>query len=614
MTTPMTTKKKRPDKKQSVFVEKLLGAVKRIHNSTKQKDFRDDMNRYLDYYRNKYWNRENPEFQVEDQEESEITVNLLFSTIATIAPMLTDNRPIWFARAREKWAQMYADRLKVVTDILWTDCDMDRVVLECCTDSLIMRFGMFKVWFDPESRDGDGEIKVETVDPRTFVMAPGYTDLWEAPWCGTVTRRPLSWIWQRYPDKKKQVLPDELANNDLDDDGNMREFEDVEVCDRFTTVYEIFTQDDEVVVEMLKQEDQDEPTKRITPKYPHGRYLVFVEGKKGKPVILCDKPYPYAHGKPPFVPLYDYIGPHTFEGICEADQLEGLILETNYLFRKITRHIRSWASPNFGVEENSGLTVEQWKKDAPGGNKLFMLKDGKTPPTPIEIPRLDSMCLDTFSSMFGLVEEVSGVSEISKGRVTKKERQSASEIQSLIETSHTRTRQRVRNLEWSLKRVFRLVLELMMQFYNEETPRTYSKRSDEGYEWYDVSSNKNFVLGMINEYYDKAIQIAKEEKDPEEAKQLAQEKQNTLEDLELRFLDSTSVYIPIEPEIQTNSSLPMDKQALANLALRLFELQGVDREGLFDFIRLPKGEQIAKRMDDKEQAMAQAQQQGQQPQ
>ena len=470
-----------------------------------------------------------------------------------------------------------------------------------------MRFGLFKVWFDPDSRDGDGELRIENVDPRTFVMAPGYTDCWDAPWCGTVTQRPLSWIWQKFPEKKKQVMPDNIVDGDLDESGNMRDREDIEVCDRFTTVYEIFTQDDEVVVEILKNEDGEQTEKKYTAKYPHGRYLVFVEGRKGKPVILCDKPYPYNHGKPPFVPLYDYIGPHSFEGICEADQLEGLILETNYLFRKITRHIRNWAAPNFAAEENCGITQEQWKKDAPGGNKLFLLKDQKQPPTAIETPKLDSMVMDTLSTMFGLIEEVSGVSVISKGRVTKKERQSASEIQSLIETSHTRTRQRVRNLEWSLKRVFRLSLELMMQFYNDEVPRDYSKRADDSYEWYKVSSNKQFVFSMIEEYYTKAIQIEKEE-DPQEAQRLQQEMQETLTDLNLRFLDSTSVYIPIEPEIQTNSSLPMDKQAMANLALRLFELQGIDREGLFDFIHLPKGEQIAKRIDQKEAAMQQQQQ------
>ena len=563
------------------------------------------MSKYLDYYRNNYWNEDNEEFSLEDGQESGISVNLLFSTISTIAPLLTDNRPVWFARAREEWGQMYADRLKAIVDILWTDLDMDLAVLKACTDALIMRFGMFKIWFDPEGRDGDGEIKVEVVDPRTFVMAPGFQDVWDAPWCGTVTSRPLSWIWQHYPEKKNDIVPDTILENDLDADGNMRAQLDFEVCDRDVTVYEIWISDGEVMTEILKNEETGEKTEIKKPKYPHGRYMIMTEGKKGKVVVLDDRPYPYHHGKPPFVPLYDYIDPHNFEGICEADQLEGLILETNYLLRKISRHVREWSAPNFAAEEGCGITTEQWKKKAPRGNNLFLVKSGKAPPAAMPTAKLDSMAIDLFSSIFGLIEEVSGVSEISKGRVTKKERQSASEIQSLIETSHTRTRQRVRNLEWSLKRLFKLCIELMMQYYIEPEPRTYSKRADDGFEWYDISANKNFVADMITQYYDNAIRIMQEE-NPELVPKLQQEKTFALQDFQARFLDTTSVYIPIEPEIQTNSSLPMDKQALANLGLRLFELQGIDREALFDFLRLPNGEETAKRMGKKEEAAQQA--------
>ena len=502
-------------KKDQTFCKKLLNVVKRIYDSKSQKAFRKKMSLYLDYFRNKYWevDDENSPAQlggIKDGQDSEISVNLLFSTVSTIAPLLTDNRPIWHAKAREPWGQILADRLKNILDILWVDLDMDETVLKCCMDSLIMRFGLFKVWFDPVGRDGDGEITIETVDPRTFVMAPGYTDIWEAPWCGTITSRPLSWIWKRFPEKKKDVTPDKIMEDDLDNDGNFKEKDDIEVCDRNATVYEIWMQDDEIVIEILKDQEKGTEEKVPKPKYPNGRYLVFTEGTKGKVVILDDRPYPYHHGKPPFVPLYDYIDPHNFEGICEADQLEGLILEANYLFRKVSRHVREWSSPNHAAEEGCGITPEAWKKDAPGGNRLFLLKPGKQPPMPIATPQLDRMALDFFSSLFGLIEEVSGVSEISKGRVTKKERQSASEIQTLVETSHTRTRQRVRNLEWSLKRVLKLSLELMMQYYIEDKPRTYSKRSDDGFEWYDVSASKEFVRSMIREYYDKSIAIAGE--------------------------------------------------------------------------------------------------------
>ncbi len=601
----MTNKNK--EKKEDKFAKDLLESVKAVFDSEKNKKSRSDMDRYLAYFRNEYWNKEDDDLGISDGKDSEITVNLLFSTVTTIAPLLTDNRPIWYARARVMWLQAFAEKLKTVTDILWTDLDMDQVMLRCCMDALIMRFGMAKVWFDNTAREGEGEITIECVDPRTFVMAPGYTDPWDAPWAGTITSRPLSWVWEVYPEKKDEVYPDNVGNNDLNQDGSLRNMSSIEACNKFTTVYEIWIRDNSLVTKMIKNEKGEEEEKKQK-EYPNGRYVILTEGKKGQPVVLDDRPFPYNHGKPPFVALYDYVNPHEFEGICEADQLEGLILETNYILRKVSRHVRAWAFPNFSAEEGSGIDEDKWKEEAPGGGNLFIRKPGTVPPQAIMPPQLDRTALEMITSLFGMIEEISGVTEVTKGRVGKKERQSASEIQSLIETSYTRTRQRVRNLESFIKKIFKIVLEIMMQFYVGE-PRSYSKKVDDGYEWHEVSSSKNFVRDMIAESGQKAIDEAREDGDEKAIMEIEKSVQETLEIFDLKFVNSESVYIPIEPEIQTNSSLPIDKQSLANLALRLFELQGIDREALFEFIRLPKGEEVATRMNEKEQAAAQAQQQ-----
>lgn len=63
------------------------------------------------------------------------------------------------------------------------------------------------------------------------------------------------------------------------------------------------------------------------------------------------------------------------------------------------------------------------------------------------------------------------------------------------------------------------------------------------------------------------------------------------------------IYADFEIEIQTNSTLPMDRQSLANLALRLFEMKAIDRQALFDFISLPMGKEIAERMQQMEMQM-----------
>jgi hypothetical protein len=66
-----------------------------------------------------------------------------------------------------------------------------------------------------------------------------------------------------------------------------------------------------------------------------------------------------------------------------------------------------------------------------------------------------------------------------------------------------------------------------------------------------------------------------------------------------------SVYADFEIEVQTNSTLPMDRQSLANLSINLFQMKAIDRTALFEMLRFPKGEEIAKRMDMAEQMAAQ---------
>ena len=61
---------------------------------------------------------------------------------------------------------------------------------------------------------------------------------------------------------------------------------------------------------------------------------------------------------------------------------------------------------------------------------------------------------------------------MNRGDVGKQERQSASEVAILKEASDTRTMQRSRNLEWTLKRISRMIVWNTMQY--AEQPRDIS--------------------------------------------------------------------------------------------------------------------------------------------
>ena len=90
------------------------------------------------------------------------------------------------------------------------------------------------------------------------------------------------------------------------------------------------------------------------------------------------------------------------------------------------------------------------------------------------------------------------------------------------------------------------------------------------------------------------------------------------EKLVKELTDEESVYVKFVIEIQTNSTLPMDKQSLANLFLRLAELQitensPIDIKTLLEMLHVPKVDEILKRLKDQRTEKMQKAAQAQQP-
>lgn len=577
----------------NISVKKLRKLVNSVYNSETNKKIRKDMDRYLKYFTGQYWKDE----ELKDKTQSGVTANFVFSTIMTIAPMLTDNKPKWTIRARKPHMQRVADVYKNTGDCLWNILEMDSKLFDLVLDALTMKTGIIKIFFDPEA-DEFGEIAVDIIDPREFVIAPGYTDPWNAPWCGIITRKPLDWIRKTFPKNGRDVQPDEI-----DPEINYEEAEDYELCDQFATIYEIWFQDssvEEYIEESLNEKTNEiEKKKKERPKYKNGSRIITFAKNLEEP--LEDKEYPYNHKKAPYVPLYDYKIPHSFWGMGEVDQIETLTLEFNLLLKKISKYVRLWSDPNFISESSNGIDPEKWKEEAPGGGNLFLIEPGTAPPSAVVMPQINPTCTDFAGGIPKLMEEVNGVTDTTKGIAAKKQRQSAHEISALLETSYTRTRQRVRNLEAAIKRIFILMIELMQQYYTEN--RTYGRKTDTGNEWFDVSNTKNFALEATRPRIP-------EGETPEPEDELAMQ---DYESLLAELTDEESVYIPFDISIETNSTLPLDKQSLANLFLQLANVQlgpnsVIDTRSLLEVLQIPNVDGIMARIEAMQQKAMQQQQ------
>jgi len=102
------------------------------------------------------------------------------------------------------------------------------------------------------------------------------------------------------------------------------------------------------------------------------------------------------------------------------------------------------------------------------------------------------------------------------------------------------------------------------------------------------------------------------------ANQITPEEQQAYADYK-RFVEAfgkaDEVYFDFDIQIDTNSTLPLDKQTLANMFIRLAQMQLVDREAVLQTLNIPGWKKIVARMDQKEQMMQKGPQQaGRNPQ
>ena len=183
----MSKKREKGDKgweeneKTKERIDRLKRSIDNIFEATKET--REDMDRHYRHFCGDWWNKE----KLKDN-ESRVFANYLYSTVMTIAPLITDNRPTWYVRAKQPYMQKYIDLFSLGLEYLWDKLSMEQKLLEVNIDALLKKVGILKIYFCTAD-DTIGELRMEPVDPRTFFIAPGYDDIWDAPMCGEKKKR-----------------------------------------------------------------------------------------------------------------------------------------------------------------------------------------------------------------------------------------------------------------------------------------------------------------------------------------------------------------------------------------------------------------------------------------
>lgn len=571
-------------------VLKLKDQIDLIYKSDEVSERRKKMARFLSEYMGVWWKNEDGGEALEPH-ESRAALNYVFSTVSSLVPLITDNRPIWNIIARRAYEQQAADLYNNALEYLWNVLEMDTHLVKLAYNAMLFGVGIGKLWFDPDRDD----IKIEVVDPRNFVIAPGYEDIWEAPWMGTIEKKPLSLLKRLYPDAN--VSAD--ASSDDDSDKYTKEEENrFGEQQEYATVYEVWMVDHEMEEIILAETDEttgeESENKTSQSKYPNGRILIFTADG----IVLEDKPSVYNHGRCPYISFHDYHVPGSFWSLGEVDQIENLNREFNLRLSQLTDHARKFSKPNYIVSKRLGIKADDIKQAIRRGDQVLM-SDGESVQgaiTEIPVPQINNSVLALLNNIPRWIEEVSGVTDISKGVDDKKERRSASEASILIESSYTRVRQKVRNLETYIKRCAVIMLELMQQFY--DTPRDFTNVKDSQVSFRTISNSPNILADEIGkDLPDTQKMILPDLELTDQEKQRLEDYEQLIES----FRGKDRVYFKFDIQIQTNSTLPADKQSLVNMALRLLEMKAIDEQAVLEIVRFPNATEIIRRMQEKNQ-------------
>jgi hypothetical protein len=141
--------------------------------------------------------------------------------------------------------------------------------------------------------------------------------------------------------------------------------------------------------------------------------------------------------------------------------------------------------------------------------------------------------------------------------------------------------------------VFLLFVEIGQQYFNE--PRDFAiKDNDNNTEWYSLQNTKGFIGNSLRPSDEPPVEKINEE--PNQEDEILKQQWDDYNKLMTQLSDEESVYFKFRIEIETNSTLPMDQQSLANLGMQLAQNGRIDTRSLLEFLHIPGVDRIIKRL------------------
>ena len=548
--------------------------------------------KWADYYkvfRGKQWKEKRPSYR-----HSEV-INMVFQTIQSTVPILTDAKPKFEYIANEPSDYQFADIVNQVSEWDWARNNWMIGLTEVIYDAHIFGTGLSQLYFDPKGDNGLGAIVYESTDPFYNFPDPNATDCNKKA-CHYIYAEPvdLAVIKTKYPEKGKYVKSDVQTINNVDrsqpkDIRYKSPSENVVYSDyeqpqavgqrKQALVVSLFIKDKDEYEEQEQRSVDETGAEQVSyvqkMKYPKGR-LIRIAGN----VVLEDIENYMDSGEFPFQRLVNYINPRQFWGISEIEQLESPQRIFNRLLSFALDVAMLMGNPIWVVDTNSGIDTDNLI-NRPG---LIVEKNPGSEVRREMGVQLQPFVMELIGRMKVWFDEIAGSNDITRG-IRPEGVNAALAIQELQQAAQTRLRLKSRNIDGYLQDLGRHYLTLITEFYS--IPR--------------IVRITNKTDPKLNDYFKFSVEKYEDEEGEEKTKAIVRP-YTINEDGSIYEGDPQEMHLlnNLDVRVTTGSSLPFSKAEKESRLLNLFDRGIIDQEEVLKNLDYPNYEALLARMAQKQ--------------
>lgn len=431
------SKKYTPTEKERKLVEWVYSKFKQAYVA--KAPLMDKWKEYMSAYKGTYFQNKN----LPDYKSNEIS-NLVFSTIETIRPIMTDNNPKFLAVPSTPAGMEFTADVQTALDYEW---DREKMPLKLPAQLIPMLVYGNAVWFVQwDGKDGEyGNISIKPVDPFNIFPDPLAESIDNSEFLVYATYRNANQIKQQFPEKASAIEGSRITMSELVAERDNNDTQDANQV----LILEMWCRD------WVTMDESVEGKKQL--KYPKGRVITCLP-ELG--ILLSDKKNPYKDGKFPFVLMKNYDIPFEFWGVGEVEQIMSPQHYVNELTNQIIDNAKNTANMQWIIDKNSGIGQGKLT-NRPG------LVIRKTPGSEVRRdtpPQMPPYVREQIEILKKDIQDISGVFDSLKGEqqgsVT-----AASAILALQEASQARIRLKIKLMEASLSELAQIVYSRMQQFW-----------------------------------------------------------------------------------------------------------------------------------------------------